>query len=76
MTKYGYNLQIGTENQFIIDFGLFPNPTDTFLFPLIPAPLPLLIQYWRGKLQLWFRRKRPIHAGEWDKSFCQVQLLP
>ena len=28
-TKPGYNLQIGTENQFITDFGLFPNPGDT-----------------------------------------------
>ena len=28
-TKPGYNLQIATENQFIIDFGLFSNPTDT-----------------------------------------------
>ena len=33
-TKPGYNLQIGTENQFIIDFSLFPNPTDTLT--LIP----------------------------------------
>ena len=29
-TKPGYNLQIGTEDQFIIDFGLFQNPGDTF----------------------------------------------
>ena len=28
-TKPGYNLQVGTENQFITDFALFPNPTDT-----------------------------------------------
>ena len=28
-TKPGYNLQIGTESQFITDFGLFPNPGDT-----------------------------------------------
>ena len=28
-TKPAYNLQIGTENQFITDFMLFPNPTDT-----------------------------------------------
>ena len=28
-TKPGYNLQIGTENQFITDFGFFHNPTDT-----------------------------------------------
>ena len=28
-TKPGYNLQIGTENQFILDFGLFQNPGDT-----------------------------------------------
>ncbi len=26
--KPGYNVQIGTENGFILDFGLFPNPTD------------------------------------------------
>ncbi len=32
--KPGYNLQIGTENQFMLDFGLFPNPTDTLT--LIP----------------------------------------
>ena len=28
-TKPGYNLQIGTDNQFITDFGFFHNPTDT-----------------------------------------------
>ena len=28
-TKPGYNLRIGTENQFITDFCLFPNTTDT-----------------------------------------------
>ena len=28
-TKPSYNLQIGTEHQFITDFALFPNPTDT-----------------------------------------------
>lgn len=33
-TKPGYNLQTGTENQFITDFRLFPNPTDTLT--LIP----------------------------------------
>lgn len=33
-TKPGYNLQTGTEKQFIIDFRPFPNPTDTLT--LIP----------------------------------------
>ena len=33
-TKPGYNLQIGTENQFLVDFGLFPNPGDTLTMPL------------------------------------------
>lgn len=33
-TKPGYNLQIGTKNQFITDFSLFSNPTDTL--PMIP----------------------------------------
>ena len=31
-TKPGYNLQISSENQFITDFALFPNPTDTLTF--------------------------------------------
>lgn len=31
-TKPGYNLQISSENQFITDFALFPNPTDTQTF--------------------------------------------
>ena len=30
--KPGYNLQISSENQFITDFALFPNPTDTLTF--------------------------------------------
>src|SRR5574344_2627152 len=33
-TKPGYNLQISAENQYITDFALFPNPTDTLT--LIP----------------------------------------
>ena len=33
-TKPGYNLQIATENQFITDFGLFPNTNDTLTLPL------------------------------------------
>ena len=33
-TKPGYNLQISTESQFITDFALYPNPTDTLT--LIP----------------------------------------
>ena len=31
-TKPDYNLQISSENQFITDFALFPNPTDTLTF--------------------------------------------
>jgi len=31
-TKPGYNLQIGTENQFITDFALFTNPAGTLTF--------------------------------------------
>ena len=31
-TKPGYNLQIATENQFITNFSLFSNPTDTLTF--------------------------------------------
>ena len=33
-TKPGYNLQLSAENQFITDFAMFPNPTDTLT--LIP----------------------------------------
>ncbi len=33
-TKPCYNLQIATENQFLVDFGLFPNPGDTLTMPM------------------------------------------
>ena len=33
-TKPGHNLQIATENQFLVDFGLFHNPGDTLTMPL------------------------------------------
>ena len=37
-TKPSYNLQIGTGNQFITDFALFPNPTDTLtLIPFLQS---------------------------------------
>ena len=32
-TKPGYNLQIATENQFITDFALYANRTDTLTLP-------------------------------------------
>ena len=45
-TKPGYNLQIGTENQFITDFALFPNPTDTLTM------IPFLQSFSRFRLRL------------------------
>ena len=44
-TKPGYNLQISSENQFITDFGLFPNPTDTLT--MIPFFKSFLNRYGR-----------------------------
>lgn len=39
-TKPEYNLQIGTENQFIVDYALFPNPTDTLtMIPFLHGTL-------------------------------------
>ncbi len=34
-TKPGYNLQIATENQFITDFALYANRTDTLTLSLL-----------------------------------------
>ena len=42
-TKPGYNLQIGTENQFLVDFALFPNPTDTLT--MIPFETSFMDRY-------------------------------
>ena len=43
-TKPGYSLQISADNQFIIDFALFPNPTDTLTLKpfFLSRPLPSL----------------------------------
>lgn len=45
-TKPGYNLQIGTENQYVTNFGLFSNPGDT----LTLAPFLTLGMVRLGKL--------------------------
>ena len=42
-TKPGYNLQIGTENRFLVDFALFPNPTDTLT--MIPFETSFMDRY-------------------------------
>lgn len=47
-TKPGYNLQIGTENQFITDFGLFQTLGDTFT--MIPFSLSYFGRYGRFPL--------------------------
>lgn len=47
-TKPGYNLQIGTENQFITDFGLFQTPGDPFT--MIPFYLSYFKRYGRFPL--------------------------
>lgn len=47
-TKPGYNLQIGTENQYITDFGLFPNHRYTHPHP-IPAVLPATLRKFPSK---------------------------
>ena len=44
-TKPGYNLQIGTENQFITDFRFFHNPTDTLT--MIPFLSSFSLRYGR-----------------------------
>mgnify|MGYP000277579354 CR=1 FL=1 len=80
-TKPGYNLQIGTENQFITDFTLFPNPTDTltlipFFLSFIQGTLWQVSRCRSGGCRLWFGRKLPVHAGERDKGLRQIQLLP
>ncbi len=55
-TKPGYNLQIATENQFITDFALFPNPTDTLT--LIPFMESFFHRYHRRcRLGVWLGRE-------------------
>ena len=67
-TKPGYNLQIGTENQFLIDFRLFPNPTDTLTSYLSSTPLSNAITTYQ--LSEWqtpvTARKKASGIGEGD----------
>ena len=74
-TKPGYNLQIATENQFITDFALFPNPTDTLT--LIPFMESFFHRYHRRcRLGVWLGRELPLHGGSRRGGLCQVQPLP
>ena len=78
-TKPGYNLQIATENQFIIDYSLFPNPTDTLtMIPFLKSFATdtavwlirwLLIPVTDQKRITTLCRKR-------DGSIRQIQLFP
>ena len=59
-TKPGYNLQIGTQNQFLIDFRLFPTPTDTLPSYLSSTPLSNAItayQLWVWQIPVTARKK-------------------
>lgn len=74
-TKPGYNLQIATENQFITDFALFPNPTDTLT--LIPFMESFFHRYHRRcRLGVWLGRELPLHGGSRRGGLCQIQPLP
>ena len=74
-TKPGYNLQIATENQFITDFALFPNPTDTLT--LIPFMESFFHRYHRRcRLGVWLGRELPLDGGSRRGDLCQVQPLP
>ena len=53
-TKPGYNLQIATENQFLVDFGLFPNPGDTLTMPLFLTSFQR--RYGRFPMRAWLTR--------------------
>ena len=71
--KPGYNLQISAENQFMTDFALFPNPTDTLT--LIPFFNSFLERY-RHLPAAHFRR-RARHRGrqciEPEAAFGQMK---
>ena len=79
-TKPGYNLQIGTENQFITDFRLFPNPTDTLtLIPFFHSSSTAITVY---RISAW---QTPVTVRKKITGSCrrigivslhQVQLLP
>ena len=73
-TKPGYNLQIATENQFITDFALFPNPTDTLT--LSPFMESFFHRYHRRcRLGVWLGGELPLHGGSRRGGLCQVQPL-
>ena len=67
-TKPGYNLQIATENQFITDFALYANRTDTptlpsFFFPgVLQVTLPSLCQDSRSRFGIWLRGELSVHG--------------
>ena len=65
-TKPGYNLQTGTENQFIIDFRLFPNPTDTLT--LIPFSTPSSTAITAYRVSVW---QTPVTARKKITGSCR-----
>ena len=72
-TKPGYNKQIATENQFIIHFDFFSNPTDTLTF--IPFSKSFLTRYNRlPSMRTTKLRTSKVH--KFDNSKIEHQQLP
>ena len=76
-TKPGYNLQISAENQFITDFALYPNPTDTLT--LIPTVLQVFSQpispsavNGGRRLRIRLGRKLPFHGRSRHGGLRQI----
>ena len=80
-TKPGYNLQIGTENQFITDFALSPE-TDGYTDPgsfscnLFQNRYDRKAHYGGRRFRLWLRRELPLHVRKRHGSLRKVQRFP
>ena len=79
-TKPGYNLQIGTENQFIFDFGLFQFPGDPFtmvsFFNSFAERYHGFARQGGCRFRLWSGRELPVHGRGRHCRLCEIQLVP
>ena len=84
--KPGYNLQIATSNQYVIDYALYPNPTDTSLFSAAAGFSWLWHDCRRCRLQqrvqlrlaarsVWQAVLYSLHYS-WKRTKAQVQQWP
>jgi len=74
--KLGYNLQIGTEDQFIVGYSLHQRPTDTRCMKPHLKKVKSVLGKLPGGCRLWKRRELRLFGARKRRGHRKIQHVP